>query len=171
MAPKSRLRWKLLAVSQLNVRMNLPPRTEQVVHVWNQFLSLDVDSLPIVLVGNKLFLSHLFLGAQNGGARIRSERVSLSLCCDLSLHARRTELPVLETQLSMCYDLTHTDTHAGYGIHLSSNVCSINKAELQGCRHTAQHTKHARREGGARQTVIEWGPEQGGSLLTTEGYA
>ncbi|KAJ8258876.1 hypothetical protein COCON_G00178880 [Conger conger] len=50
------------------------------------------------------------ISSQNGGGRSLSERFSLSLCYDLSLHAQRTKFPFGRTALSMCRDLTHRDT-------------------------------------------------------------
>lgn len=84
------------------------------------------------------------------------ERYSLSLCCDLSQHVQRRKLgSLLYTLLSMCCDLTHTHTlrgrqtepHAGYGIHLSSYVCTIiNKSEIAMLQ-TPSSEYQTRREG------------------------
>lgn len=93
-------------------------------------------------------LSHLFLDAQNGDAhRSGSGDASTGAVTSASTHTAETPRC---SQLSMCYDLTHTHSHTasqtriqpGYGIHLSSYVCAIiNKAEIAGRRSAAQHTK------------------------------
>lgn len=69
-----------------------------------------------------------------------------------------------------------TDTHAGYGIHLSSYVCAIiNKSEiakLQTPRSEYQTSgaEEGGREGGReRETETEQGSEGGGSQLATLG--
>lgn len=63
-------------------------------------------------------VTHLFfVGAQNGEARIRlrRDRASLSLCCDLSLHVKASQAGLLPlcTLLSMCCDPTQPHIHAG----------------------------------------------------------
>lgn len=56
------------------VTANLPPGTEQIVHIRHGARLLGVDTACVQSRRVSAPLSHLFLGDQNGEARIRSRR-------------------------------------------------------------------------------------------------
>lgn len=108
------------------------------------------------------------------------ERYSLSLCCDLSMHVQRRKLGSLlyrhnwacaATSHKRAHTQRQTDTHAGYGIHLSSYVCAIiNKSEIARLQTPcSEYQTSGAEEGGKEREETKEGPEGGGSQLATLG--
>lgn len=78
------------------------------------------------------------------------------MCCDLT-HARTHALRGRQTQ-----------PHAGYGIHLSSYVCTIiNKSEIAMLQTQSSEYQTRREEGSGRPRVEQGAPMEGGSQLAT----
>lgn len=92
--------------------------------------------------------------------------VASSACfyIDTTEHVLRPHTPAR----AHTYRHTQADTHAGYGIHLSSYVCAIiNKSEIARLQTPRSEYQTSGGEGRERKTESERGSEGGGSQLAT----